>query len=751
MRKVVAESPPNCKLVYFLFSSTLFTDIYPFKLINPQPAILKCCFRILLLINLVTLGNLFANSHSYASDLNEILELPLHELAKLKVITASKEAESWIESPVPITIITQKMILRSSATNLRELLLIYVPGMTDVEDQNEINIAQRGIYTSSQQKILFLLDGHRLNSRSYSLAAPDLSMSLTKIQQIEVLRGPASSLYGNVALTAVINIIPKTGLQISGLELEAKVGNHGQRELSLLHGFKTEQQIDWLTWFNGTQIKGENIDLDADEIYTSSPNPTAGTATLNGFENEPSYDIGTNIQSSQWQILINARQSHYKEPFSGGGITGEPYHYADYELVNGFGPGLGYKHQHFNSKHRWQLSQAWEMQLEGMADHFHLISPIVTNPTTQSYAAPQWREVSWGAKNQWKYSSVKNSLIIGLQFDAFRVKDAKLPSGTGGNITDPDALTDTDPLLPKGIEQTSSVYLQHKHYITPNWISNLGFRFDYKHRKSSSSLDEFSPRLGGIYTSKNFNLKLSYAESFVDATYWNRFSNLNSFIGDPNLKPERLKSLQVTPTWFFSDNQWRYSVNLFYNEVENFIFRNNLADAGESNYSNSGELKSTGIEKEISYQQKNLEFRSVIAWQRAVNSEAFFTHDSKINNVPTYTANLILDWDIRENLCANFTVTHIGDQLSSIQILENGEPVSDPFPNSGVVYQDRLNEISSTTLMSTNWIYKVPKSKLRMSFKINNLFDAEYLQGGSTTHPYPKPGRWFLLSLHLNS
>ena len=87
--------------------------------------------------------------------------------------------------------------------------MAYVPGMTDVASNDEQNIAMRGIYSSYQEKILILLNGHRLNSYSTNTATPDFSISLEKVKQIEVLRGPASSLYGNVALTAVVNLITK--------------------------------------------------------------------------------------------------------------------------------------------------------------------------------------------------------------------------------------------------------------------------------------------------------------------------------------------------------------------------------------------------------------------------------------------------------------------------------------------------------------------------------------------------------------
>ncbi len=125
---------------------------------------------------------------------NDLYDMDLETLMNFKVISASQIEEPIKETPVPVTIITDEMIVKSGAKNLRDLLILYVPGITLVQDHNEMNFAMRGVYASSQQKILILLDGHRLNSRSYSESNPDYSISLEKIKQIEVLRGPASSL-----------------------------------------------------------------------------------------------------------------------------------------------------------------------------------------------------------------------------------------------------------------------------------------------------------------------------------------------------------------------------------------------------------------------------------------------------------------------------------------------------------------------------------------------------------------------------
>jgi len=77
---------------------------------------------------------------------------------KATIITASNQAESLDEAPVPVTLITEDMINLSGARNLKELLLTFVPGMINVECNEELNIAMRGIYSSGQEKILIMLN-----------------------------------------------------------------------------------------------------------------------------------------------------------------------------------------------------------------------------------------------------------------------------------------------------------------------------------------------------------------------------------------------------------------------------------------------------------------------------------------------------------------------------------------------------------------------------------------------------------------
>lgn len=133
-----------------------------------------------------------------------------HRETKMTLVTASQQVETPEEAPVPVILITEDMIKAIGAECLQDVLIAYVPGISGLASNEEMNIAMRGVYSSGQENILIMQDGQRLNSYITNAISPDYSISMAKIKQIEVLRGPASSLYGSVALTAVINIVTKT-------------------------------------------------------------------------------------------------------------------------------------------------------------------------------------------------------------------------------------------------------------------------------------------------------------------------------------------------------------------------------------------------------------------------------------------------------------------------------------------------------------------------------------------------------------
>ena len=85
----------------------------------------------------------------------------------LTLTTASSHEESIKEAPVPVTIITRQMIDNlGNGKSLGQILAIYVPGMSEVSTYAMDNVSMHGVYTSGQEKILVMENGHRLNTRS---------------------------------------------------------------------------------------------------------------------------------------------------------------------------------------------------------------------------------------------------------------------------------------------------------------------------------------------------------------------------------------------------------------------------------------------------------------------------------------------------------------------------------------------------------------------------------------------------------
>ena len=206
------------------------------------------------------------------------------------ISTASNQAESLAEVPVPTTLITAEMIANSGARNLQEVLAAYVPGMNIIDCNDDINIAMRGIYSHTQEKILIMLNGHRLNSYATNTAAPDFSISLEKVKQIEVLRGPASSLYGDVALTGVVNIITKQGADVDGIRAKVGAGNHGQIKADAIFG-KRYFDIDLLVWGSAYRNSGDRP-----------------------IGKHPSYDFGLQLGYKGLQFMYDTHFSQVAAP-----------------------------------------------------------------------------------------------------------------------------------------------------------------------------------------------------------------------------------------------------------------------------------------------------------------------------------------------------------------------------------------------------------------------------------------------------
>ncbi|MBL3529564.1 MAG: TonB-dependent receptor plug domain-containing protein [gamma proteobacterium endosymbiont of Lamellibrachia anaximandri] len=95
-----------------------------------------------------------------------------------------------------------------------------LPGFQIAYDRSYTYIGARGFGVPSDfnTRILVLMDGHRINENIYNgvLADRGFVMDIDLIDRVEVVRGPASSLYGSNAFFGVINVITKRGRDLQG-------------------------------------------------------------------------------------------------------------------------------------------------------------------------------------------------------------------------------------------------------------------------------------------------------------------------------------------------------------------------------------------------------------------------------------------------------------------------------------------------------------------------------------------------------
>jgi outer membrane receptor for ferrienterochelin and colicin len=166
--------------------------------------------------------------------------LLLDSLLNTRISSVSKYAQTTTEAPASVTIVSSDEIRGYGYRNLEEVLE-NVRGLYFSNDHNYPYVGVRGFGepTDYNDRILVLVDGHTLNEHVWGSApvGSDLPINLAAVERIEVVRGPASVLYGTSAMFGVINIVTKTGTQLDGVIVSGRLGTGGAREGAVAAGY----------------------------------------------------------------------------------------------------------------------------------------------------------------------------------------------------------------------------------------------------------------------------------------------------------------------------------------------------------------------------------------------------------------------------------------------------------------------------------------------------------------------------------
>lgn len=129
------------------------------------------------------------------------------------VTSVSKKAESIYEAPATIVVITRDEIRKRGYNDLIELLKD-VPGfdLSMFYGPEYANVYQRGFRQNNTEKTLLLFDGIEENDLWTNWAYIDRQYPLSNIDRVEIIYGPASTMYGPNAFAGVINVIMRNSV-----------------------------------------------------------------------------------------------------------------------------------------------------------------------------------------------------------------------------------------------------------------------------------------------------------------------------------------------------------------------------------------------------------------------------------------------------------------------------------------------------------------------------------------------------------
>jgi len=132
------------------------------------------------------------------------------------VVSASKVEQQLVNAPASVSVVTTETIQNSPANNIGDLLRA-VPGLNVTQTSaRDVNITTRGATSTLSTSQLALVDGRSVYLDFFGMVMWDLlPTNPNDIKQIEVIRGPASAVWGANAMSGVVNVITKSPRELA--------------------------------------------------------------------------------------------------------------------------------------------------------------------------------------------------------------------------------------------------------------------------------------------------------------------------------------------------------------------------------------------------------------------------------------------------------------------------------------------------------------------------------------------------------
>lgn len=506
------------------------------------------------------------------------------------VVTASRVSEKIKDTTVAVNVLPEAELEKVKARNPTEFLA-HVPGVNSQNLGGEAELTAIRVPTHfTNPYTIVLLDGVPTSSYGSGSSSQFSQMNSDNIARIEVIKGPASALYGSNAIGGIINVITKTPTAKPQIKIWSELGDY-------------QQWRSGLSGSGGNEKMGFNLDL--------SRVDSEGWRDNNSLEKRAGT-IKTNLTWNEESLLsfkIDFLSSEKESP----GTLSEADFYSDwqhsyqtftYGKTDKIAPALSYNHYFVES----ELSATLAMRdIEEESIPNYSIRQRTYGPFPRPYLGSKTTSDSQDIDLQLLYShnlsQVRGKIITGLDM----VRGSKETDSFDLTVTY-DALQKlytsyTLGSLAKSYDITTNVsapYMQLE--VSP--LEKLKFIAGGRYDSAEYEVDDlvaggagvdkkfsrFSPKVGLTYDiSPSVNSYISYASGFVVPTtsqlWTSRYDN-------SELQPEKAKNYEIGLRTSFWQKRLKLDTSIYSMDITNKI----VVDATDTMYVNAGEASQEGAE-----------------------------------------------------------------------------------------------------------------------------------------------------------
>jgi iron complex outermembrane receptor protein len=664
----------------------------------------------------------FASKNSQAKDATKEELLLFYEEKDL--VAATRRAIPLRKAPAIASVITAEEIKNMGARNLMDVLKMVTGIGVSINEFGRYIFEVRGIRTATSEKILVMIDGHRLNESYTGSALANVfnDLPVENIKQIEVVRGPGSALYGANGFVAVVNIITKDADDIGGIKTTAEGGSFDTKRFNVLGGksfndFQASGSFDYLN------TDGPKLVIDRDRLSAAQPAVTRapGRTDLNLEKTDVFLKLSYGDLTLKGQYVAKHRGAYVGNAFA---LTDENFIYYGH-----YWSELGYRHSFTDS-----LSSSLRLYF----DQFEQDAKVELFP--EGFVGPGGvfpdgmvghallKNRTLGSELQFEYEIFEgNNLIFGGLYENIRQFDVKNFANFNPNTLAPLAggfqdITTWGNFNKDTRREIWAAFIQDEWEIRDNLNLTAGIRYDHY----SDFGDTFNPRVGIVWDfMNNAELKLLYGQAFRAPNFLELYNANNpTVLGNPQLKPEEVTTYEAGIGYRFT-GKLRLDMNYFYSKIDDMIIRD--TSVAPARYANKGGAEVKGIEIELTgnYTPSNY-WKLSYAYQEPKDSDT----GRRLDSVPFQRAAASLNHGLSRYINSHIDILWTGPRMRTSN--------------------DTRSKMGSYATVDLTMIAKDIYKNLEIKGSVHNLFDKRYKDpdpSGLVSSDFPREGISALISV----